>query len=311
MNRMSKIPGKDLVIELTKRVIISGITRTIINTILPIAISIYSLSYIDGKELIWYIPIIVMIASIFVYNLMAEILINKEKTKMIYLDLLDNAYRSHSNINRRSATKLYRLNKIIKKQLNNHIPVDKSIFDKMADFYTISFDICNSIYNIIEERYGIETECEVTIYQSNNEGISMIAYANKNDSPPLTYRRIYKKKCSQYLFGKLFKDLNATIHVCPNKQAVQNDFKFLEGSEKREDQVCQYIGIPLLTARKKIELLLQIDVSKPNVFGSTEEEVREYAENIFLPYMMLLNKAYERDLIFNGYYDIIVEYLKK
>ena len=40
MNEMSRITGKDLVIELIKRLFISGISRTIINTILPIVISI-------------------------------------------------------------------------------------------------------------------------------------------------------------------------------------------------------------------------------------------------------------------------------
>lgn len=237
-------------------------------------------------------------------------MLNKEKKKMIYWDLLDYAYRNHSNINKRVATKLYRLNKIIIEQLDKNKPVDKAIFDKMADFYTISFDVCNSIYRIIVDKYGIDTDCEVTIYRSNDYGISMIAYANKNDSAPLTYKIEYKKKTDQYLFGRLFKDLNAEIYVCPNKKSVQKNFKFLKGSERREEKVCQYIGIPLLTARKKIELLLQIDVSKPNVFGSTKDDVMEYAENIFLPYMALLNKAYERDFIFNGYYDIIVKYLR-
>lgn len=307
---MNKMTGKELVVELLKRLFINSVCRTTVNTILPIIISLYSLTYSSNISVRWYIPIVLIVIFIFIYNVVAELLLGIERKRMIYCELLDNAYRSHSNINKRSATKLYRLNKIIKKQLKNSFPIDKSVFDKMADFQTISFDICNSIYTIIKDKYGIKTDCEVTIYQSNEDGISMIAYANKNDLPPLTYRRIYKKKCSQYLFGQLFKDLNAEIHVCPDKESVQNDFTFLKGSEKRESRICQYIGIPLLTARRKIELLLQIDVSKPNVFGKTKEDVMEYAENIFFPYMMLLNKAYERDLIFNGYYDIIVESLK-
>ena len=64
MNEMSRITGKDLVIELIKRLFISGISRTIINTILPIVISIYSLSYINGEPT-WYIPIFLIVAFIF------------------------------------------------------------------------------------------------------------------------------------------------------------------------------------------------------------------------------------------------------
>lgn len=304
----TKISGKDLAIELLKRFFTSSILRVTINTILPIIISIYLLGYSHQQNFVWYIPIIALILFILIYNIIAEILLNLERKYLKYWDLLDEAYRNHSYLNSSSATKLYRLHKIIIKQLKTVNPVDKSSFDKMADFNTISFDVCNSIYNIIVNKYGIDTECEVTIYHCNNDGgISMIAYANKNKEPPLTYKRMYSRNTTQYLFGKLFKDKNAQIHVCINKEEVKNDFKFLEGSEMREEKICQYIGIPLLTVRKKVELLLQIDVSKPNVFGNKKEDVLKYAENIFKPYLMLLNKTYERDLILDGYYEMIIK----
>lgn len=304
----SKISGKDLAIELLKRFFTSPILRVIINTILPIIISIYLLGYSHQTDLRWYTPIIIIITFMLIYNIIAEILLSLERKYLKYWDLLDEAYRDHSYLNSSTATKLYRLNKIITKHVKNKNIKDKSIFDKMADFNTISFDVCNSIYNIIVNKYGIDTECEVTIYRCYNDGgISMIAYANKNEEPPLTYNRVYSRNATQYLFGRLFKDKNAQIHVCINKDEVKKDFKFLDGSEARENKVCQYIGIPLLTARKRIEILLQIDVSKPNVFGKKKDEVIKYAENIFKPYLMLLNKAYERDLILDGYYEMIIK----
>lgn len=305
----TKISGKDLAIELIKRFFTSSFFRIIVNTILPIIISLYLLGYNHEQKFKWFIPVIILILLICGYNIIAEILLNIERKYLEYWDLLDEAYRDHCYLNSSSATKLYRLNKIIIKQLKNNNPIDKSVFDKMADFNTISFDVCNSIYNIIVNKYGIDTECEVTIYRFNpdNNGISMIAYANKNEEPPLTYNRIYSRNADKYLFGKLFKDKNAQIHVCINSMEIKNEFKFLEGSEIREQKICQYIGIPLLTARKRVELLLQIDVSKPNVFGKKKEDVLRYAENIFKPYLMLLNKAYERDLILDGYYEMIIK----
>lgn len=307
---MGKISGRELAKQLGMRFFTSSLIRTIINTIIPIVISIYSCYYNDNVTFIWYLPIIVMIFMILAYNITAGKLLVKEKKELTYMDLLEECYRNQANINRRSATKMFRLHKIINTHLSNNKPIDKVVFDKVADFNTISFDICNSIYKMIESKYGVDTKCEVTVFQSLKDGIVMIAYANKNEEPPTSYMRTYKKS-KKYLFGKLFQDLNANIHICHNKETVKKDFHFIEDSKTREEQICQYIGIPLFTARKKIELLLQIDVSKPNVFGKTYEDVLKVAENIFYPYIALLNKAYERDLIFNEYYDLIVKSLSE
>lgn len=308
---LNKVSGRELAKELLIRAFTSAISRTFVNTLIPILISVYSLKYNEEVNLNWFIPIIIMTFFILVYNIVAEFILSKQKKDIRYWELLEESYRNHCSLNRRSATKIYRLNKLIKNYLEKEEPVKKVAFDKIADFNTIAFDVCNSIYKIIEKTFGIDTECEVTVYQATTEGISMIAFANKNEEPPTSYRRTYTKNSSKYLFGKLFKDLNAQIVVCSKKEDVQHKFKLLKGSEVRESKICQYIGIPLLTARKKIELLLQIDVSKPNVFGKSDKEVMEFAKNIFHPYIMLLNKTYERDLIFNGYYDIIVDVLSK
>lgn len=305
----TKIPGRELASQLLIRFFTGAISRTIINTSIPIILSVYSLYYNEKVELHWYFPIVLLSMVILIHNIVAEILLRKERKDLKYWDLLEESYRSHCNLNRRSAAKIFRLNKIIKKQLEKGQPVDIMVFDKMADFHTISFDVCNSIYNMIVNKFGVDTKCEVTIYQAVDNGVSMVAYANENNETPLSYKRRYTKNYQKYLFGKIFKDLNAQIFVCVNQQEVRDNFKWLHGSEVREQKICQYIGIPLLTERKKIELLLQIDVSKPNVFGKNREEMMKYAKHIFQPYMMLLNKTYERDLIFNGYYDIIAQTL--
>lgn len=306
---MNKIPGKQLLKLVIMRFFTSPFCRTFVNTIVPIIVSIYFLEYNENIKWTWYIPVVVIILGITIFNIFAEYLLAKEKKELEYMDLLKQCYRNQSAINRRSASKIYRLNKVITKHLKNNKPIEKLVFDKVADFNTISFDICNSIYQMIENKFGEQTECEVTVYQSTNKGISMIAFANRRNEPPTSYNTTYKKSDNKYLFLKLFDNLNAQIFVCPNKESVQNNFTWIEGSDIREKKICQYIGIPLKTDRNKIELLLQIDVSKPNIFGKTKKEVIKIAENLFYPYVVLLNKAYERDLIFDGYYDIIVEKL--
>lgn len=309
----NQIPGKELAKQFIKRLFTNGIIKTSINTLIPIIISVYSMYYNDKVSWKWYIPLILLIVFIAIYNIISEVLLNIEKKEVKYMDLLRECYQNHCVINKRSATKIYRLNKIIQQHLSSKKSIDKFVFDKVADFDTVAFDICNSIYKMIEDKFGVDTECEVTVYQSKGKNVSMIAFANKNDDAPLSYRRIYKigTKTKGYLFIRLFNDLNAQIYCCSNAKEVENDFKYIEGSEIREKKICQYIGIPLKTARKEIELLLQIDVSKPNVFGKKKDDIIKLAKDIFYPYVVLLNKAYERDLIFNGYYDIIVESLSK
>lgn len=303
----SKIPGKELAKQLLQRFFISGIIRTIFNTLIPIFISLYSLNYSKKVDYVWYLPIIFMLFLIVVYNIIAEVLLNKERKELELIDLTEICYRNQCRINNESAIKLLRLNKLIKKHIDNCKPIDKIVFDKVADFESIAFDICNSIFEIIIKKFGIDTECEVTVFKSNGKEAMMVAFANEQGKAPAAYRRLYKiaKIKRKYLFIQLLRDLNAQIHCCVNKEEVERDFVYFEESKAREQNICQYIGIPFKTARRKIELLLQIDISKPNVFGTTQKEIIKVAKNIFYPYIVLLNKAYERDLIFNGYYDII------
>lgn len=307
----NQIPGRELAKQLLIRIFTSGIIRTIVNVVMPIFISLYSVSYNKNVNFSWYCPLIVLLLIIVTYNIIAEILLSKKKNSNIYNDLLVDCYNNQSDINKNSATKLYRLNNLIIKHISKQKPVDKIVFEKIADFSSVSFDICNSIYKIITNRFGVETECEVTVYHSDGKAVSMIAFANKNTSPPTTYKKIYKinAKNKDYLFVRLLDNTNDKPHCCVNKEEVDKDFKYIEDSEERERKICQYIGVPLKTARKKNELLLQIDVSKPNVFGKKKKDITKIAENIFRPYVALLHKAYERDLIFDNYYDLIVEHL--
>lgn len=134
----------------------------------------------------------------------------------------------------------------------------------------------------------------------------MVAYANDDNQMPSSYSKNFKLDESGILFVRLFNDLNGEIDCKANKKEVNNAFQKLQGSEKREEGICQYIGIPIKTNRNEIELLLQIDVSKEKIFGRNEKQMTLFAKNILYPYAVLLHKIYERDLIFNKYYDMII-----
>ena len=252
-----------------------------------------------------------MCVIIVVFNIISVIIRKIQSDSQRYLNLIFKCYSDCSSINSKGATSIFRLNKTIGKHIANNKPVNKIVFDKIADFQTFAFTICESIQNMIRNEYGDDVKCEVTLMRKDGNNVKMIAYANNEREMPASYTQTYNLNEVNYYFVNLFNDLNGKISCLPNKVMVNEKFKKIPGSEKREKDVCQYIGIPIRTNRNQIELLLQIDVSKEKVFGKGEANVLVFAKNILYPYATLLHKSYERDLIFNQYYDMITTVLSK
>lgn len=305
------ISGKKLLKVFFLKTFTSDITNSIVNVILPILISLYCLYYRADVDKNWWTPIAIMLGVILVFNILSVIVRSNAKKGMETIDLIYKCYNEHCSINKKSATSIYRLNKLIEKYIYQNQPVPKMAFDKIVDFQTVSFAICKSLHNIITEKYDKDVECEVTVFQRFNNDIEMIAYANNTNVMPGTYNTKYDitKKTKNIGFIKIFKDVNAQIVCWCNKEEINDNFKILDSSSERESKICQYIGIPIKTDRNKVELLLQIDVSKPKVFGNRKKNVENFAKTVVYPYAVLLHKSYERDLIFNKYYDMIVETL--
>lgn len=304
------ISGKALLILLIRRFFTSGIIKTLVNFIFPTIMTFYSVTYDKNAGLKWFIPVVLMLLLVTLYNISSEIILSLEKKKYVLMDLLSKCYYDHNMINRKCAVRISRLEKLIRGYIKQNKPIPVKAFDKMVDFNTIAFDICNSIYKVITEKYGKETECEVTVFKSESKKIKMVAYANEMSNMPSCYTREYKKESrnKKYLFVRLLEHPNSKPFSCANKDEVKNEFEFFDGSIEREKAICQYIGIPI-----KINIddgiLLQIDVSLPNIFGKNKDDLNKLGKSIFLPYATLLHKAYERDIIFVKYYELIVEKL--
>lgn len=188
-------------------------------------------------------------------------------------------------------------------QINKSLP-------NVADFQTTSITICESIQNMLTSEYGTEIKCEVTLMKKVSKHIKMVAYSNNDSKRPSSYAKEFSFDDEDIHFVELFKNLNGKISCLPDKKSVNEKFKKLKGSEEREKEICQYIGIPIKTNRNEIELLLQIDVSQKNVFGRNEEEVYMFARNILYPYAVLLHKAYERDLVFCRLRELVIKLQK-
>ena len=241
------------------------------------------------------------------------------KNKSLQVDrYFSNAYDVHNTINCKTANNLYRVNKKITEAIRTK-KIEKGGMSSIADFQNLSFFVCNELYNFIT-RYCNCKECEITVFQrfvndKNKEYVKMIAYKNSKSSKPSSYNEeftlIYKKGRIMPVFISIFKNPNADVKILHNKRAVKQEFKILHGSESRESNICQYIGIPIKTNRDKVEVILQIDVSEKNVFGRTYNSVKQFTDYIIIPFCNLLYCSYERDLILNKFYDILEENIKK
>lgn len=286
----------------------SDIIITLINIIIPCILSIHCSKYVKGDSL-WRNITFILLGIIVVYNIISTIvkkIINRQNKQ---LNIIFNCYNEQQLINSKFATDIYRLNKAINGYITEGVHISKKSLDNYADFQTFSFCVCESIYKILIEEFGKNISCEVTLMKRNNNSVKMIAYANENNKMPSSYKRDFNLSSNDACFIKIFNDLNGEIFCLPNKKAVEKEFKKFDSSYEREKDICQYIGIPVKTDRNQIEFLLQVDVSKSNLFGKDEKQVKSFAKNVFYPYAMLLYKSYERDLIFNQYYDMIISML--
>lgn len=307
---MYNLNGLKLIKILSFKLFTSDTLTAIINIILPIIVSILCINY--SNSITWWLPIIIIFICIIFFNIISAILKNKKNKKIMMQNIITRCYNDQMVINEKAANIIYRLNKRISECLKDNKPLNnKKIFDKIADFQTISFTVCDSIYEILTSEYGDDIKCEVTLMNKNlnNNEIKMVAYSNYDKKMPSSYRSTFSTNDMGIYFVKLFDDLNGEIACIPTKEQIKNDFKKLQGSETRENEICQYIGIPIKTNRNQIELLLQIDVSKENVFGKTKEDISLFAKNILYPYAVLLHKSFERDLIFNKFYESIITIL--
>lgn len=290
----------------------SKYTLIILDAIVTTIISIHTANIdLDSdewiKRLIFYVIISILLNMICVW---ADYLKTKHNT---LLELFSVVYEIHNKINSNTSTKLYRVNKKVVSSIRNN-KLAKGEINSIADFQTLSFDICKELYTFVSNNCKCE-ESEITIFQrfTDDEGkdfVTMIAYKNSQNRQPATYgEKFYlnSKKKKQPVFVDIFKDVNAEVKILHSKKYVKKEFNYLNSSKSREEKICQYIGIPIRTNRKKVEILLQIDVSQKRVFGMRYNTVKTFAEDIFLPFANLLYCSYERDLVLNKFYDVLEE----
>lgn len=300
----SSINGKKLLKLLILKFLTSDIINMIVNIVIPCILSVHCTKYIKNNKT-WWIITCSLVLIIIIYNIFSTVAKKINQKNIRLLNIVYNCYNEQRMINCKFATKIYRLNNTIMNHVSSKTRIDKKALDNFADFQSVSFDVCQSIHKILNEEFGEDILCEVTLMKKEKNIIKMVAYANNNGEMPSSYKEKFALKNSDVYFVRLFNNLNAKIVCLSTQEDIGKNFKMLNGSNEREKNICQYVGIPVKTNRNEIEFLLQVDVSKPKILGKNEKQMKTFANNVFYPYAVLLHKTYERDLIFNKYYDML------
>lgn len=312
MNNINEKSMSEILIMLIIKILSSKYTIVNFDIIMEVLISIYLSrpDYKGGMDRQLLIYIFIQIAG----NILCIFFGHLDQKGKKYINYISEAYNIHSNINFSMAGRLYDDNNNITKSIRDRI-IKKDIFNDLLDFQKLSQDICNVLYNFVDTNFKCK-ECEISIFQrfADEHGafVKMIAYKNNNKETSSWGKKFDLDKIRGRIpfFIKIFKDLNAEIKVLPDKESIEENFSFLEGSKIRENEICQYIGVPIKTKRNKVEILLQIDVSKEKILGKSENDLTEFAKNIIKPFCDLLYSSYERDLILNKFYDILEDNIK-
>ena len=289
----------------------SKYTLIILDTLTTIVISIHT-SKVDLNSSEWKNRLFLYVAVSILINIICIWSDHMNKKKKLLLEYFYLAYEIHNKINSATSTKLYRVNKKVTEAIRSN-NLEKGAINSIADFQTLSFDICNELHRFIVSNCNCK-DCEITIFQRfKNEGnrdfVTMIAYKNSQNMQPPTYgEKFYlSKKGNNPFFIGIFKDINAEPQILHNKRKVKSEFQFFDYSKSREMGICQFIGVPIRTNRNIVEILLQIDVSQSGVFGRRYKTVKKFTDDIIVPFRNLLSCAYERDLVLNKFYDVLEE----
>lgn len=158
---INDISGKKLLVILAYKIFTNDIIVALVNIFLPCVISVHCTRYEDIFN--WWLYTIIFGIIIIVFNVVSVILKKIQNKENQYINLAYKCYTEQCAINNKFANNIFRLNKTINEYISNNKPISKKSLDKIADFQTFSFSICESIHHMLEKEFGDDIKCEVTI----------------------------------------------------------------------------------------------------------------------------------------------------
>lgn len=234
----------------------------------------------------------------------------------LYLSTWANTYKNNKMNNYNNCKKaILSLDKILRswglelrkcaKQLHQLDPSanDNSINSTLSatSFQVGAFFVCSSLSEKLFNEKSRD-KVYITIYQKiirkDKTICRMIAYSGNHE--PSSYKEEYeipkKEKIDDQeieFHTRIFSNNLTDPIVLLNHEQVMNEFKLHEISSEREENIQQYICIPITPSNMDVTFLLQLDTCVKDYFGDSIESVNEYIiENIY-PFAQFLYMIYE------------------
>lgn len=213
-----------------------------------------------------------------------------------------NSLKRMSQIMRAWATELQQAAKDISNLGNRRNKVNMNTALRSLNFQSAAFSACTCLNEALTNGEKSE-DVYVTVYQryqkDGADKCRMIAYSCNHE--PTSYRRTYDiPENIEMALGEveyhtyLFALGNQELVILPDKESVETAFRLHPGCERREQEIQQYICIPITPAKKGVTFLLQVDTCVAGLFGNDEREVREFANNTVYPFAQFLHMVYEQ-----------------
>lgn len=154
---------------------------------------------------------------------------------------------------------------------------------------------------------------ECSTFNQKKEWTKMIACYNKYGSSSTSFNQEHcfeyyqsikddsnNERRKKHFYIHFFSSNKTETEVLTGGKIIQEKFLFHESTKTREEKICQYIGIPLFfveedfegqlcadvnnDARKQQHVtysVIQIDFQNKGVIGKTDEDIKDFIENVF------------------------------
>ena len=242
----------------------------------------------------------ILITCVFIvlYNFATILIDSYQKYQNQAIKCIKEVINRETVINDTIGRKLYEITKSISSK-SNIIPI-KSDFANL-NYQDITALVCHNIYDAIKISTNKDSH-QVSLMQrfkdkrTGIQYIKMISYGNANQiSPSIFDKYFYLNKDFNYYHVKIFNDNQNKIYILKNAAEIKKELVY--GKKFNENNIVQYIAIPVVCENEGIVSLLQIEITEEMLIGRTNEEIREFVKP-FMAYIHILTVSYYQNELF-------------
>jgi hypothetical protein len=244
----------------------------------------------------WHI--LITCVFIVVYNWITILIDSYQRYQEKVIKCVKEIVNRETVINDTIGRKLYEITKCISLK-SSSIPM-KSDFVNFS-YQDVAALVCHNIYDAIKASTDIDSH-QVSLMQrfkekkTGVEYIKMISYGNANQITPNIFDKHFYLNCDHnYFHVKIFNENQNNIFILKNAEEIKKQLVY--GKRTNEDDIVQYIAIPVICENEGIVSLLQIEIKENMLIGRTKEEIREFVKP-FMAYIHVLTVSYYQEQLF-------------